>query len=386
MFGKRLQKKSYYAIILFKERLSNFEERSGNLKMNDVEKPHIKVRVKKSEPEAALPRKTVKNLVTILLAMLGIIICLSVATIVLAVKVNKNNAAEDIPEPVADEPFVPVVNNRVYDFYNEDDTVILDDPVYGYVWLRAFTNVPKHDYDYSGLKLENGRYTYSENGEVVSKTGIDVSYHQNEIDWDRVAADGIDFVILRVGYRGYESGLLNLDQKFHSYIKGATAAGLDVGVYFFSQALTTEEAVDEANFVMEQLQGYNITYPVVFDWEIMEDEGARTQMANPYTVTECAAAFCDTIADGGYIPMVYGSRKFALMKLDMSKIPDVNFWFAEYKDGHNEPTYPYDYQIWQYASDGRVDGIDGDVDMNICMEDFTLPVSEPQEQETILPE
>lgn len=386
MFGKRLQKKSYYAIILFKERLSNFEERSGNLKMNDVEKPHIKVRVKKSEPESALPRKTVKNLVTILFAMLGIIICLSVATIVLAVKVNKNNDTEDIPEPVADEPFVPVVNNRVYDFYNEDDTVILDDPVYGYVWLRAFTNVPKHDYDYSGLKLENGRYTYSENGEVVSKTGIDVSYHQHEIDWDRVAADGIDFVILRVGYRGYESGLLNLDQKFHSYIKGATAAGLDVGVYFFSQALTTEEAVDEANFVMEQLQGYNITYPVVFDWEIMEDEGARTQMANPYTVTECAAAFCDTIADGGYIPMVYGSRKFALMKLDMSKIPSVNFWFAEYKDGHNEPTYPYDYQIWQYASDGRVDGIDGDVDMNICMEDFTLPASEPQEQETALPE
>lgn len=351
--------------------------------MNDVEKPHIKVRVKKNENDAVLPRKTVKNLLVIFLAMLGIIICLSAATIVLLLKVNKNRGGDDIPEPVADEPFVPVVNDRVYDFYNEDDTVILDDPVYGYVWLRAFTNVPKHSYDYSGLKLENGRYTYSENGEVVSKTGIDVSYHQNEIDWERVAADGIDFVILRVGYRGYESGLLNLDQKFHSYIKGASAAGLDVGVYFFSQALTTDEAMEEANFVMEQLQGYDIKYPVVFDWEIMDDAGARTQMANPYTVTECAAAFCDTIADGGYIPMVYGSRKFALMKLDMSKIPDVNFWFAEYKDGHNEPTYPYNYQIWQYASDGRVDGIDGDVDLNICMEDFTVPIPEPQGQENV---
>lgn len=354
--------------------------------MNDAEKTHIKVRVKKSENEAVLPRKTVKNLLIIFLAMLGIIICLSAATIVLMLKLNKNKA-DDIPsEPVADEPFVPVVNDRVYDFYNEDDTVILDDPVYGYVWLRAFTNVPKHGYDYSGLKLENGRYTYSENGEIVSKTGIDVSYHQNEIDWERVAADGIDFVIMRVGYRGYESGLLNLDQKFHSYIKGASAAGLDVGVYFFSQALTTDEAVEEANFVMEQLQGYDIKYPVVFDWEIMEDEGARTQMANPYTVTECAAAFCDTIADGGYIPMVYGSRKFALMKLDMSKIPDVNFWFAEYKDGHNEPTYPYDYQIWQYASDGRVDGIDGDVDLNICMEDFTAPIPETLEHEDAVSE
>ncbi|MDE7288951.1 MAG: hypothetical protein K2N71_05530, partial [Oscillospiraceae bacterium] len=85
------------------------------------------------------------------------------------------------------------------------------------------------------------------------------------------------------------------------------------------------------------------------------------------------------IADGGYTPMVYGSRKFALMKLDMSKIPDVNFWFAEYKDGHNEPTYPYNYQIWQYASDGRVDGIDGDVDMNICFENFGQPVSQSQQ-------
>ena len=102
----------------------------------------------------------------------------------------------------------------------------------------------------------------------------------------------------------------------------------------------------------------------------MDSDTARTNEIMPYTVTECAAAFCDTISEGGYRPMVYGSRKFALMKLDMSKIPTVDFWFAEYKDGHNEPTYPYDFQIWQYASDGRVDGIDCDVDMNICFADY----------------
>ena len=230
--------------------------------------------------------------------------------------------------------------------------------------------MPRHPYDYEGLKFQNGRYTYSENGTQISKTGIDVSYHQGEIDWQRVAADGIDFVILRVGYRGYETGEINLDDRFHTYINGALDAGLEVGVYFYSQAITTEEAIEEANFVMEQVQRYDITFPIVYDWEITEAENARTNEIAPYTVTECAAAFCDTIADGGYTPMVYGSLKFVMFKLDMSKLKDYGFWYAEYKHGYNEPMYPYDFQIWQYASDGRVDGIEGDVDLNICFDTY----------------
>lgn len=319
-----------------------------------------------------IQRKTLKlsvrSLVTLFLAMLAIIICLAVTTIILALKTG--NGDSDIGV-IPEEEYVPVINDRVYDFYDQDEVVILDDPYYGEIWLRAFGNVPKVSYDYSGLVLEeNGRYTYSEDGEVVSRTGIDVSYHQHDIDWNRVAADGIDFAIIRLGYRGYESGLLNLDENFHKYIKGAISAGLDVGVYFFSQALNAREAVEEANFVMENVRGYDLTFPIVYDWEIMEYDTARTNGIHPYTVTECAAAFCDTITDGGYTPMVYGSRRFALMKLDMGKIPDVDFWFAEYKDGHNEPSYPYDFQIWQYASDGRVDGIEGDVDLNICFVDY----------------
>lgn len=318
----------------------------------------------------SVSKKSLKTFIQVFWVMLAAIVCLSASTIILAVKIGSDKPdTEPAAEPQQEE-YVPVVNTRVYDFYSEEDSVILDDPYFGYVWLRAFTNVPRHSYDYSGLKLENGRYTYSADGEVVSKTGVDVSYHQHDIDWQKVAADGIDFAILRVGYRGYESGMLNLDSRFHDYIKGASEAGIDVGVYFFSQAITTDEAIEEANFVMEQLRGYRIAYPVVFDWEIMERESSRTNGIDPYTVTECAAAFCDTITDGGYRPMVYGSRKFALMKLDMSKLPNVDFWFAEYKDGHNEPTYPYNYQIWQYASDGRVDGISGDVDMNICFENY----------------
>lgn len=307
----------------------------------------------------------------IFFTMLAVIICLAAAVIVLAVKGVGNDAEEDITAQET-EKFVPVINERVYDFFDEDDTILFDDPTYGQIWLPTLNNVPKHTYDYSGLELENGRYKYSENGEVVSRTGIDVSYHNGDIDWKRVAADGVDFAILRVGYRGYESGLINLDANFHSYIKGALDAGLDVGVYFYSQAMSAEEAVEEANFVMEQIYGYDVKFPIVFDWEITEEETSRTNNAPPHVVTECAAAFCDTVTDGGYTPMLYGSRKFALMKLDLSKVPKVDFWFAEYKDGHNEPSYPYNYQIWQYASDGRVDGIDGDVDMNICLADYGI--------------
>lgn len=327
-----------------------------------------------SEENLVSQKKTVKipagAFVAILASVLTVITCLSAAIVFLAAGNNKSEEVFPEPDIESVNEFIPIVNNRVYDFYSEDDIIILDDAYYGQIWLNAFTDVPKHTYDYSGLVLENGRYTYSENGEIISKTGIDVSYHQGEIDWHRVAADGIDFAILRVGYRGYESGALNIDENFHTYIKGALDAGIDVGVYFFSQAVTTEEAIEEANFVMEQIQGYEIKFPVVFDWEIMESEIARTNETAPYTVTACAAAFCDTISDGGYKPMVYGSRRFALLKLDMSKLAEYDFWYAEYKDGHNAPLYPYDFKIWQYASDGKVDGINGDVDLNICFTDY----------------
>lgn len=295
---------------------------------------------------------------------IALITILSIAVVILATKAPKQ--PEVLPEP----EFIPVINNRVYDFFDEEDKIILNDSYYGDIWVKAFTDLPRHSYNYEGLKFQNGRYTYSENGTQISKTGVDVSYHQGEIDWQRVAADGIDFVILRVGYRGYETGEINLDDRFHTYINGALDAGLEVGVYFYSQAITTEEAIEEANFVMEQVQRYDITFPIVYDWEITEAENARTNKIAPYTVTECAAAFCDTIADGGYTPMVYGSLKFVMFKLDMSKLKDYDFWYAEYKHGYNEPMYPYDFQIWQYASDGRVDGIEGDVDLNICFDTY----------------
>lgn len=270
----------------------------------------------------------------------------------------------------ASEEYIAAANSRVYEYAQPGDVVLIEDRTYGETWLKAMENVPLNSRDYSNLVLEDGRYTYYENGEPASRTGIDVSYHQGDIDWERVAADGIDFVMVRLGYRGYETGLINEDERAREYIDGALAAGLDVGAYFYSQAVTESEAVKEAQFVTEMLEGLRITYPVVFDWEVPGESGARTSDTSTAMLNKCAAAFCSEVSAAGYTPMIYSGLKMALSKFDMNQLYVFDFWYVEYKDGHNPPEYPYEIQMWQYASDGRVDGIEGDVDMNICFEDY----------------
>lgn len=270
------------------------------------------------------------------------------------------------------EDYIAAVNSHVYEYAAPDDVLLFDDATYGEVWLPAMEEVPLNTLDHSRLKLEeNNRYTYyDENGECISRTGIDVSYHQGDIDWEKVAADGVDFVMVRVGYRGYESGIMKADERADEYISGALEAGLDVGAYFYSQAVTEAEAAEEAVFTAELLKDYKITYPVVFDWELPGDDNARTKDVSAETLNKCAAAFCSEISKLGYTPMIYSGLKMALCKYDMRSMCVFDFWYVEYKDGHNPPLYPYELDMWQYASDGRVDGIDSDVDMNICFTDY----------------
>jgi GH25 family lysozyme M1 (1,4-beta-N-acetylmuramidase) len=305
----------------------------------------------------------------IFFSMLAAILGLTAAVVALGIKNARLKGARDSRVPVS-ESSVPVKNERVYEFFEEGESVFFNDGYLGEVRVPALTNVPKASYDYTNLKLINGRYVYVEDGEIVSKTGIDVSYHQGRIDWRAVAGDGIDFVMIRVGYRGYETGLLNLDQRFNIYVNGAINAGLDVGVYFFSQALTAEEAKEEAEFVLNCVAPYDVTYPVAFDWEPTGNETARTNDMNPETLTECAAAFCDTIADAGYTPMIYMSKRLGLLKYDLSKLADYDIWYCEYKDGYNPPEFHYDFKMWQYADDGETAGIKGNVDLNISFVNY----------------
>ncbi len=268
----------------------------------------------------------------------------------------------------ADEEYLSAESSRVFEYYGEKDVIRLDDAEYGDIWLEAVTDMPRHKLDYDKMKTENGFKNYYIDGVRQTKTGIDVSYHQGNIDWEAVKNDGVEFAMLRVGYRGYESGKINTDERFHEYAQNALAAGLDIGVYFYSQAVTPEEAEEEAQFVLGEIDGYDIMYPVVFDWEFTGDKSARTDKLPSDTLNECASVFCNTIARGGYIPMVYSVKRMALMKLDLSRLSGFDFWLAEYRE---RPEFPYEFKIWQYASDGRVAGIEGDVDLDMSFVDYS---------------
>ena len=192
--------------------------------------------------------------------------------------------------------------------------------------------------------------------------GIDVSYYQGKIDWKKVKASGIEFAIIRVGYRGYgQEGKLVEDQMAHENLAGALDAGLKVGVYFFSQAITVEEAVEEAEFVLKRIKVYDITMPVVFDWEYISEE-ARTAKMDRRTLTDCYKAFCEKIAEAGYTPMAYFNSYQSRQLMYLHELEDYPFWLALYSD---RMTYPYRVEMWQYTDSGRVPGIEGNVDINL---------------------
>lgn len=228
-------------------------------------------------------------------------------------------------------------------------------------------SLPMNSYDPDCFYSEDDRIYYLAEGAEV-RYGIDVSEHQGLIDWEAVAADGIDYAIIRVGYRGYGTGSLNEDKYYIENLEGAIAAGLDVGVYFFSQALSVEEALEEAEYLLGLIEGYELQYPVVFDWEPMNYSGSRTQSYDGKVVSDCAEVFCQRIAAAGYTPMVYLNIAMAYLKYDLEKIYPYEIWLAKYDAAY--PEYIYHYDMWQYGSSGQVNGIGTRVDMNISFVDY----------------
>ena len=216
--------------------------------------------------------------------------------------------------------------------------------------------------------LENGELQYVENGVVISHKGIDVSRYQGNIDWNKVAAQGVEYAFIRVGIRGYgQEGKLVLDEKFEDNIQGASAAGIKVGVYFFSQAITDEEALEEADLVLETIAGYNVTYPVVYDVEKTADKDGRMNRLTVEERTRMAHIFIDRIREAGYTPMIYANMEMWSVLIDMAEFEDVDKWFAYYD---TDLYFPYEYAVWQYSDTGRIDGIGGDVDLNISFDVF----------------
>ncbi len=253
------------------------------------------------------------------------------------------------------------------------EKILLRDSAYGEIWIPVLADVPACTYQHDQFVTRNHLTYYLENDKIVSKFGIDVSAHQEEIDWQTVKAAGVDFAMIRAGYRGYSGGTIVKDDYFERNIAGAQAAGIDIGVYFYSQAITVEEAIEEAEATLTFLGDTKLTYPVVFDWEIVTTDSARTDNVSVKTLTDCSIAFCERIKQAGYIPMVYQNKRTSLLKLDLPELTDYDFWLAEY----NEPaTYYYNYQMWQFASDGTVPGVSGNVDVNVCFKDYTVKESD----------
>ncbi|WP_304508700.1 glycoside hydrolase family 25 protein [Anaerotignum sp.] len=236
--------------------------------------------------------------------------------------------------------------------------------------------IKENEYDWSRLTTdEMGRKRYTNQENESACLGIDVSKYQGDIDWRKVKNDGIEFAILRGGYRGSGNGEIVLDEKFLENIQQATDAGINIGVYFFSQAITEAEAIEEANFLLEHTKEYTITYPFVFD---MEEFGVEENRIDTLTIDErtvISRAFCDTIQTSGKKAMIYGGNSWLLNRLQPWEIQHYDLWLAEYS---GEPSYPYQFQIWQYSDSGVVDGIATKVDMNLSFYDY----SKNEENET----
>ena len=227
----------------------------------------------------------------------------------------------------------------------------------------------KYYFDKNGNKVTGTQviqgitYYFDKDGKMGSRIGIDVSKYQGNIDWKAVKNAGIEFAIIRVGYRGYGTGVLVEDPYFRQNIRGATAAGIKVGVYVFSQAITTQEAVEEASMCIEAVKGYNLAYPIFFDTEYStSNRTGRADGLSKSHRTTIAKAFCETVRNAGYKAGIYASKSWFYNQLDYSQISSYHIWVAHYASATD---FAYRYDIWQYTGSGTCAGIGGAVDMNI---------------------
>ena len=285
---------------------------------------------------------------------------------------NTNNEANTVDPPVPEDPENPTLNIQFSDLakyankssgmwellaYLFPDHAIYTVSGRGYVAEPANKDLPLNKYDWS---------QYSS-----ALKGIDVSTFNGSINWGQVKASGMaDFAFIRVGYRGYGNGTARIveDSRFDYNVRSAVANGIPVGVYFVTKAITVEEAREEANWVVNQIRGKNITWPVVLDIEPI-DKGLedRTYYVKPEERSAMINAFAKVIRDAGYTPMVYANMNMFIAGMDMEAIADVPKWFAMY---FKLPHFPYEYQIWQAKNTGSVPGISGNVDIDYSMYDF----------------
>ncbi len=285
---------------------------------------------------------------------------------------NEANTVEPDPTPVVPEdpnnPTITVKFKEITAAYAKSkgyweflanmfpNYAIYSVPGEGYVAEPADPALPLNVYDWSQYESALG--------------GIDVSKFQGTIDWTQVKASGmVNFAFMRVGYRGYGDGTARIvkDERFDYNARSANSAGIPVGVYFVTKAINEAEAREEAEWVISQIKGFNVTWPIVMDFEPASGLEDRTYFLKPSDRSAIINAFSEVVRNAGYTPMTYGNIGTYMTGIDLSMVTDCPKWFAQY---FNQPHFPYEYQIWQATDSGSIPGISGNVDIDYSMYDY----------------
>ena len=231
-------------------------------------------------------------------------------------------------------------------------------------WVMLNPYLKKNTYDFTNLEEKAGLRRYMENGKKISYVGVDLSKQNGDVNFNSMKAAGVDYVMIRLGGRGYSTGQISLDENFKKNIEGAAAAGLDIGVYFYSQAISQEEAIQEVNFVIQNLEPYraNVKYPIAFDMEFVANDTARIDSLTKDEKTNIATSFLESVKAAGYVPMIYGDKEWLIKEIDLARLHSYDVWLVQEQE---LPDYPYQFTMWQYSTEGVVNGVSGDANLNI---------------------
>lgn len=240
----------------------------------------------------------------------------------------------------------------------------------GEIWVKLYEDVPVNPYDKDKFVRdgEAGSFTYYEDPAFKTFQCVDISEHNGDIDWEKVASSGVTHAYIRAGYRGWGSvGNIKTDSAFALNYSRAKEAGLKTGVYFYSQATNAEEAAQEAAYVLDLVKDSPPDLPVIFDWENMGDDepSARTANVSGRTLTDCAKSFCETVKAAGLTPGIYYYRDLAYNAYILDELTEYFAWVSEPGDS---PWFYYAFDMWQYTFEGKVDGIPGKVDLSLIFE------------------
>ncbi len=236
-------------------------------------------------------------------------------------------------------------------------------------FVDVIGSIPENTYFEEGFSTNDKGYKeYALNGRKSSFTGIDVSEYQKNIDWIQVAESGIDFAMVRVGARGYQSGKLTVDDRFQENLRGCSENGIKIGLYFYSQAQNESEAMEEAMTCVLAAGSYPVEYPIVFDTESVLNDASRTENLSKEQLSNIAKAFCDTVAQYGYSPMIGATKKQFATRMDLSIIAAYDWWLF---DTDENTVFPYRFKMWQYSHDGKVGGIPDPVNLDISFVDYS---------------